>query len=76
MLMFKISLQRCDSTCSFCAREWFAWWKARARANEKTYGRSGPGVFAEAQTASRERFHGRLGAFVILRPKGGGVDDA
>jgi uncharacterized protein YuzB (UPF0349 family) len=48
-------VQYCDSTCSFCAREFFAWWRARAFAGRYRVGRSGGASFdAEAKT-SREK---------------------
>jgi hypothetical protein len=49
-------MQHCDSTCSWCAREWFRWWRQRAQLNEKRSGRSGPGHFARAQSLSAARF--------------------
>lgn len=43
--------QHCDSTCAFCAREFWTWVKARNR-RPKT-GRSGPGDFYAEAVASR-----------------------
>lgn len=45
-------MQHCDSTCAHCAREFFAWWKARVHASERRDGRSGAGSFAAAAATS------------------------
>ena len=40
-------MQHCDSTCTHCAREFWAWWKSRAFCQGRLLpnARSGPGIF-------------------------------
>lgn len=45
-------IQHCDSTCSWCAREFFAWWHRRVRAQDGGNGRSGAGNFNAAAATS------------------------
>lgn len=47
-------MQHCDSTCHFCAREFWLWLAARNRRPKKS--RSGPGDFYAEAIVSRERF--------------------
>jgi len=45
-------MQACDSTCSWCAREFFLWWKNQARKDALQVGRSGRGSRAQAIATS------------------------
>lgn len=45
-------MQHCDSTCSWCAREFWDWWKGRLRAQDRQHGRSGAGSFNQAAVTS------------------------
>jgi len=48
-----MSTQFCDSTCAWCARQFLAWWRDRAKKQERTTGgRSGDGSFAAAAATS------------------------
>lgn len=46
-------MQFCDSTCQWCARQFFRWWKDRAnKQNREHGGRSGDGSFNAAAATS------------------------
>lgn len=45
-------MQHCDQTCSWCAREFWAWLKGRMHSAERDGGRSGRGSFANAAATS------------------------
>lgn len=38
--------------CTFCAKDFFAWWKAREANMQREDGRSGAGSFAQAASTS------------------------
>lgn len=48
-------MQHCDSTCDHCAREFFAWWRARAYAGRRREGRSGAASFDAESVTSRHK---------------------
>lgn len=46
-------MQHCDSTCHYCANEFWKWWKDRIKKQERTTGgRSGDGSFGAAAATS------------------------
>lgn len=56
-------MQHCDSTCSWCARDFFAWWKRRVKSQDAETGRSGAGSFnlAAATSVRPPRTPSRIG---------------
>lgn len=47
-----MSVQSCDSTCSWCARHYWRWLVGRVHAMARPEGRSGGGTFADAAATS------------------------
>jgi hypothetical protein len=45
-------MQHCDSTCPWCAREFWEWWKRRVKSQDRESGRSGDGSFNDAAATS------------------------
>ena len=45
-------MQFCDSTCQWCARRFFRFYKDRMKASERHAGRSGEGDFGAAAATS------------------------
>jgi hypothetical protein len=58
-------MQFCDSTCQWCARHFFRWFKDRMKTSERKAGRSGEGDFgAAAATSNRPDGQRRHDGFV------------
>lgn len=45
-------MQSCDSTCFWCAKHFWLWFKDRMKKSERESGRSGEGSFAAAAATS------------------------
>jgi len=45
-------MQACDSTCQWCARHFWRFYKMRMKASDRDTGRSGGGSFAQAAASS------------------------